>query len=224
MINYLIHRNGRGRLYDDAEANRATYIDRTSSASGFAKLRDCELLDGTMAEGRCQVYGGEYRQSRIKGATICAGRPLVAGCDVDCSEVSGTAKMLFCRLTGNTEVCDSPKIIGSHLENAIIYGSPTIIGDFTVTGRIHEGTWTRPPLHVKLQWCDLTECVDGKVLLNCYCRRADWWLRFGPKVAAKWDWSPEMVEITLDAIRNQFYTVPHGLSISIPTSVAQPQA
>ncbi len=201
----LRHRNGRGLLLDDAEANRSTYIDKTSSASGFAKLRDCRLTDRSVAAESCQVYGGVYRGTHIKGNTICAGSPLVVESLLDCSEVSGHPSIYNARLMGVTEVCDWPTIGNATLDGAIVYGWPLILGEFTVTGRVHEGVWTRAPKHIKLPWCDLSECVDGKVLLDCRCRSAEYWLTHGPKLARRWDWSEDMIEVTIETIRREFY-------------------
>lgn len=204
MHGYLRHPNGRGKLFDDAEANRATYIDRTSGASGFAKLRDCKLLDVSSATDTCQIYGGTYRGSIIKGRTICAGDPLVNNSTLDCLEVSGRPTIWNSDILGTTEICDRSVTNGIVAQDAIIYGHPSLLGTFTVTGRVHEGTWTRAPKHIKLPWCELSECVDGKMLLNCYCRPIVWWLRFGPKVAAKWSWSQDMVDVTLSTIAREF--------------------
>ncbi len=206
-IKHLRHPNGRGLLLDDAEANRGAYIDKTSHASGFAKLRDCRLEIVSKAEDECQIYGGIYRCSVIRGKTICAGAPLVVNSVLDCSEISGRPTIYNALLSGVTEVCDSPVINGPLFHDAIIYGSPTITGTFVVTGRVHEGTWTRAPKHIKLPWCDLSECIDGKMLLNCYCRPVVWWLRFGPRIAKKWNWSQDMIDVTLETIRREFLCV-----------------
>ena len=208
-IPYLRVPRGRGKLFDDAEVNRGTYISRDSSASGMAKLRDCRLEHGSKVHDRCQVYGGCFHESEIWGSTLVAGAPHVFKSVLNCSEVSGRPRISYAHLIGNTEVCDSPYILGTSqsplvLNDAIVYGSPEISGAFTVTGRVHEGVWTRPPKHIKLPWVNLSECVDGKVLLDCYCRKAEWFLRFGHRLAAKWDWSSEMVEVTMDTIRREF--------------------
>lgn len=199
----LRHPNGRGFLLDDAEANRNTHISKDSTASGFAKLRDCRL-EGSHAQDEVQIYGGTYRGTTIRGKTICASNPLVINSILDCSEVSGRPTIYNSSLFGGTEICDSPILNGPVFQDAIIYGESSIIGTFTVTGRVHEGMWTRPPKHIKLPWCDLSECIDGNLLLNCYCRKVEWWLRFGPRTAKKWDWSEEMIELTLETIRREF--------------------
>lgn len=204
MIDYLRHPNGRGKLFDDAEANRGTYIDRTSSASGSAKLRDCILVDYSVAEGECQIYGGKLDNSLVRGSTIIAGHPLIRDCIVDCNEVSGSPVITLSDLTGHTEVCDSPIIRGSGLHDAIVYGSPRIDGARFVTGRIHEGHWTRAPKHIKLPWCELTECIDGKLLLDCRCRPVAYWLRHGAKLARRWEWGEDMITVTLETIGREF--------------------
>jgi len=208
-MNYLRHPSGRGKLFDDAEANRGTYLDKTSSAVGMAKLRDCELRLGSQARGECQVYGGRFYDSEIGGSTIVAGSPHVLNSILHCSEVSGTPRISYAYLVGGTEVCDSPHIVGTArsriiLDDAIVYGSPKICGSFTVRGRVHEGTWTRPPKHIKLPWCDLTECLDGKLLLDCRCRTIEYWLRHGPKLGKRFDWSHDMIDVTLETIRREF--------------------
>lgn len=229
MPEYLLHPNGRGKLMDDAEANRSTYIDVTSRALGFAKLRDCELRNGSQAAGHSQIYGGKFYASSILGETICAGSPDVSDSILICSEVSGSPVLDHVHAVGNTEICDTPELVGTESEpllltNAIIYGSPCVHGDFKVTGRVHEGTWTRAPKHIKLPWCDLSECIDGKMLLNCWCRPVEWWLRFGPQKARdEWSWSEDQIEITVDRIRENFYTEQHGRRISVSANASQPQ-
>lgn len=203
MPEYLRHPNGRGKLFDDAEANRATYIDRASSASGSAKLRDCTLLESHVKD-TAQVYGGIYHRTAIQGHTVCAGKLETYNSTLDCSEVSGKPSIMACRLLGVTEVCDCPLLVGITAQDAVIYGSPKLIGNFTVTGRVHEGTWRRAPKHVKLQWCELTECVDGKLLLDCRCRPIGYWLRHGAKLARRWDWSEDMIAVTLETIEREF--------------------
>lgn len=205
MPPYLRHPDGRGKLFGDAEANAGTYIDRTSSAHDFAKLRDCRLERETRVRGRSQVYGGTFRGTEISGSTVVAGSPLIVNSEINCFEVSGHPAIFRSRLLGGTEVCDRPSIKDSVLQDAIVYGSAHICAcSGNVTGRVHEGVWTRPPKHIKLPWGDLSECVDGKMLLNCYCRPVVWWLKFGRRIAAKWDWSTEMIEVTLGTISREF--------------------
>lgn len=231
----LRHPNGRGLILDDAEANRGAYIDKTSSIADSAKLRDCRFEHGSRARDSCQIYGGEFHESEVWGGTIVAGHPQIFRSTLNCSEVSGTAYLGEVFATGNTEICDSPRLLGDAtlgritLFNAIIYGSPHIQGSFEVTGRVHEGTWTRPPKHIKLPWCDLSECVDGKMLLNCYCRPVVWWLRFGPRIAKKWNWSQDMIDVTLDTIRREFYCQNDTQGLICPrdtlsSATTQPQA
>lgn len=201
----LRHPNGRGLLLDDAEANQNTYISRDSSASGFAKLRDCSLIS-SKAAGECQIYGGSFFSSTITGRTIVAGKPSVRNSVIDCSEVSGTACIDGSALLGSTEICDEPLIRDAILRDAIVYGKPYIWSqcDREFTGRIHEGMWISPPKHINLPWCDLSECIDGKVLLDCRCRTVDYWLRHGPKLAKRWDWSQDQIDVTLETIRREF--------------------
>lgn len=155
------------------------------------------------------MFGGTIDTTYVHGKTIVAGSPTIKNSILDCSEVSGLACLDSVIATGITEICDSPNLKGGlscplHLHDAIIYGSPAITGAIRVTGRVHEGKWTRPPKHIKLPWVDLSECVEGKLLLQCYCRPIVWWLRFGSKVAKKWNWSDDMVDVTLSTIRKEF--------------------
>lgn len=200
----LRHPRGRGRLYDDAEANRGVYLDKTSSASGFAKLRDCELRD-TRARERCQIFGGLFRSSEIAGKVLIAGSPTIAESVIACREISGTPVILNSVLLGNAEIWDAPYIEDCTIKgDALIYGDAQLRHCLIEAGRVHEGQWRRPPKYIKLPWADLTECVDGKVLLDCRCRTTDYWLKHGAKLARRWDWSEEMIEITLETIRREF--------------------
>lgn len=222
MPDYLRHPNGRGKLYGDAEANRATFIDKTSSVSGSAKLRDCRLEQGSLAKGKCQVYGGDYLRTIIAGQTICAGDPVAISSILDCSEVSGKPWLHTVVALSGTEICDSPRLEGAVLaplvlQDATVYGSAEIRGAFIVTGRVHEGVWTRAPKHVKLPWCDLSECVvkngEQQVLLDCRCRSVSYWTKHGPKLARHWGWSQDQIDVTLATIGREFSV------FELPTSV-----
>lgn len=214
----LRHPHGRGLILEDAEANLATYISRDSTASGSAKLRDCRLEGDSHACNLAQIYGGRLIRTRVHGHTIIAGSPLIKSSIIGCNEVSGRAYLDTVVATGMTEICDAPTLIGGLcaplvLHDAVIYGQPSIIGSFTVTGRVHEGTWARAPKHIELPWCDLSECVNGKILLQCYCRPAEWFLRFGYRLAAKWSWSDDMIAVTMDTIRREFLAQPRELNV-----------
>lgn len=204
-MNYLRHPNGRGILLGDAEANRAAFIDRTSSASGSAKLRDARLVSGSRAEGECQIYGGQYHSTRIGGKTICAGSPSVIGSLLNCNEVSGRVIVVNSRLVGSTEVCDDARIEDTTLTNCTVYGDPHINStEEILNSRIHEGVWFRPPKHIKLPWCDLSECIvkndEQHVLLDCRCRSVSYWMKHGPKLARRWGWSQDQIDVTLATI------------------------
>lgn len=241
-LEYLRHPRGFGKLYDDAEANRATFIDRTSSASGSAKLRDCELSQCSTAKGECQIYGGKFLRTVIGGKTVVAGKPVAISSILDCREVSGYPHLHSVVAIDGTEICDNPILEGNLvtplvLSSAIIYGSPIIMGAFTVTGRIHEGIWARAPKHVKLPWTSLTECVtkNGElhVICECRCRSLSYWANHGAKLARRFDWSEDMIAVTLATIEREFllpqtanvvYSHAHGPSIPLSANAAGTKA
>lgn len=200
----LRHANGRGFILDQADVNKAAYISVDSLAQGNSRIRDARLLNASVADEDCQIYGGTLDQSYVGGRTVLAGSPLL--CEqtvVKCKAITGKARLYHAQASGIVEIFDSPTVAEVHLfDGVMVYGSPKLIGPWELGGfsRIHEGTWTRPPLFVALTHTYVTECVADKLLIECRCRTRAYWLRHGPAFGRRCGWSEEEIQKTLFAV------------------------
>jgi hypothetical protein len=200
------HANGRGWLLDHADANKAAHISRDSIAQGNAIVRDARLLNGSCADENCMILGGTLDRSYVGGKTVVAGDPLLAEeTVVKCKVISGSPHIYHSMLGGIVEVCDEPTIAEVHLfDGVMVYGTAKLIGPWELGGfaRIHEGDWMRPPLYVQLEHAVITECIDGKLLIECRCRTREYWLRHGPAFGRRAGWSEKQIEETFEAVMN----------------------
>jgi hypothetical protein len=202
----LRHANGRGLILDHADLNKAAYLSLDSIAQGNSRVRDARLLNGSCADGDCQIYGGTLDRAYVGGRTVVAGSPLL--CEetvVQCKAITGAAKLIHAHLGGIVEIFDAPTIAEVHLfDGVMVYGTPKLIGPWELGGfsRIHEGAWTRPPLYVPLEHTYITECVDGKLLIECRCRSREYWLRHGPNFGRRAGWSESQILETVNAVEH----------------------
>lgn len=200
------HANGRGWLLDHADANKAAHISRDSIAQGNAIVRDARLLNGSCADEDCQIFGGTLDRAYVGGKTLVAGDPLLAEeTIVKCKSISGRPRIFHSILGGIVDVFDEPTIAEVNLvDGVMVYGDAMLVGPWELGGfaRIHEGVWCRPPRYVQLEHAVITECVDGKLLIECRCRTRDYWLKHGPKLARRDGWSEKQIEETFAAVRD----------------------
>lgn len=192
---------------DNADLNKAAYLSLDSIAQGNAKVRDARLLNGSCADLDCQILGGTLDRAYVGAKTIVAGNPLLAEETVAiCKSISGAPKIYHSQLAGIVEIYDSPTIAEVHLfDGVLVYGTDTkLIGPWELGGfaRMHEGTWLRPPLYIALEHAIITECVDGKLLIECRCRSRAWWLKFGPRFGRRYGWTEEQIAETQNAVEN----------------------
>jgi hypothetical protein len=155
-------------------------------------VRDARLFCHSTVGEQAQVYGGTFRHSFVGGRTVVAGAPDVQNSIIRAASISGTPRITNCRIEEAVEVWDSPTLTGVALRGGVyVYGDARLSGGWECGGlaRIHEGDWRRPPVSVDLGFAVVTECVDGKVLIDCSCRRRDLWLKHGAGIARREGWT-----------------------------------
>jgi hypothetical protein len=124
---------------------------------------------------------------------------------VGCKSISGTPQIFGSILRDLVEVWDSPRLVSVQLFDAVmVYGDARLFGPWTLGGfaRLHEGDWMRPPRTVKLEHAYLTECIEGKITIECRCRSRAYWIEHGPKFGRRNDWTENQIEQTLEVIKN----------------------
>lgn len=200
------HPRGRGWILDYGDVSRGSFISKDSVVKDRARVRDATLINQSCAADDSQILGGTLDRAYVGGKTITAGNPLL--CDqtiAQCRSISGAPKIYSSVLTDIVEIWDTPQLVRVHLrEGVYVYGDAKLFGPWELGGfaRIHEGTWMRPPRYVKLEHAVVTECIEGRLLVECRCRTREWWLKFGPDLAQRDGWSEAQIEATMTAVRN----------------------
>ncbi len=208
---YLRHPNGRGKLLDDAEVALSAKLTEVCTAAGNCQLRDCEVLSYSVVTGNARVFGGTVVNSYVGGDIVVAGDPGIINSILTNRSVTGRAMLNYVVADRFAEVSDSADIHGLSKSDpifltdaALVYGKAKLKGSFILSGqcRVHEGEWFRAPKHVNLGFMGVTECVDGKVLVDCRCRPAEYWIKFGAKLGRRWGWSEQQIAATIQAVRD----------------------
>lgn len=168
-------------------------------------VRDARLFNASRAGGLARILGGSFDHSAIVGETVVGGFPTVKNSILDCHTISGRPTITNSRILDLVEIWDTPVIEGIIARDAVaIYGTARCVGPWTVGGRarIHEGTWTRPPRTLDLEFCYLTECRDDRILIDCRCRPRNWWIEHGHAYGHKNGWPAPFLEQAMRAILN----------------------
>lgn len=200
-IKFLHHKNGHGKIFDNAEACPASFIDKTS-----------ELLGE-----RCSVFDSVIKDSEIKDS-------LVVRCVVEESSLLKNTKAIGTRLTHcfiegeliatkgtmeNSVILEASRVTGQarcsnvEFKNLTVWGKAVLLDWKQPTGEVFDGlrgyisrgVWRRPPRVIRLD-CDLTltESVPGFAWVGCYERSLDDWFKFGDKLGETFGITPEDVE------------------------------
>jgi hypothetical protein len=193
------HPNGRGFVLDDAEVSRAAHLSRDSAAIERARVRGARLSCHSTAGGDAQVYGGTFTHAHVGSRVVVAGAPEVSNSIIRCASVSGAPVINNSVLEEAVEVWDAPVLDRVRLTGGVyVYGTAHLSG-FALGGfaRVHEGEWTRPPLSVNLGFCVVTECVEGRVLVDCSCRVLSTWLKHAGAIGARNGMTREQVQLVV---------------------------
>ena len=170
-IKYLRHPNGRGRLYDDSDVSKGSYLSIDS-----------------IAAGNCVIRGG-----RVHGRSLITDRALVTGGDISNVIVKDYGQIYDNPiLEGPLVVAGSARVYG----DAHLHGSMVLDGKM----RVNTGYWTRAPRYVDLGFESVTESKLG-AMVGCRDRSVDYWLRHGPKLALRWGMTKEQVKQLIEAVR-----------------------
>jgi hypothetical protein len=200
-------------IFDSGDVSRGSFVSRDSAVLENARVRDAVLRNGSGAAGSCCIYEATLDEAYVAGRTIVAGREVFVGekSIVECRSVSGRARITRSYVGGLVEVFDDAVVDQVYLDDAVmVYGNAKLFGPFVIAGfaRIHEGTWSRAPLQLKLPHCHLTECIEDRILIECRCRTRAYWLRHGAAFGRRNGWTEDQIEETVEIIRGWPHSLP----------------
>ncbi|HEX8097299.1 MAG TPA: hypothetical protein VF507_04660 [Pyrinomonadaceae bacterium] len=175
------HPNGQGRIYDDAEVDRAAYLDRQSVARHKARVRSGHIFGST-----------------VEGSTFISDYPDITDSTLDCHSVSGRAVLLRCGLGSGVEVWGDARLTDVIITGPVlIYGDAELVGPWELStgfgARIPTGVWTRPPRTLKMLRFSVTEGVGG-AWIGCRRKPYSEWFARGPAIGRRMGFSDEEVK------------------------------
>lgn len=156
-----------GKVFDYAVVSEGSVIGEYATVTGYARVK------ASSVKGTCQIHGETIvEHCDLDGNVIVSGDAHLQHVTVDHSGVN--ARVGGYSVLSNVVLTDNNIIVGGEIFNVTL--APHT--------RIHEGVWKdRPPIVIECDTFNVTECVDGKVLVGCRCEHSGVWLRGGEAIA-----------------------------------------
>ena len=184
---WLRHKNGGGKKFgNDCEVDVATFLDLSSSVGDAAEVRKSEITDDSTIADQSVVSGASVHNSYVHGQSLilAAGPLYVSDSDLDA-----------------VRAWDHPSIHNCQIAQASIFGEAVLEGvSLDAPLRIHAGFWDHPPRHHLISGngieVTLSECVDDKFHIGCFCLPYDTWTRpnYRQRIGAHSGWTPTQIE------------------------------
>lgn len=207
---FSTHPNGGARIYDSAFIHPSVYAGPDVIIKDHARVLSGHLEGHVTVQDWARIFGGrisgtEKLPSLIGIETVIANHPRIISSTVCNRDVSGSCLIRRCGLFDQSSVSDNAGLSGVVMRNgSMAYGNATLDGQIMLTGdmRVGEGRWTRAPQYVDLEFCQLTEGIDGKVGIDCRFEPVEFWLNLTDEFAkVKKGWSGQQCQAVRDAIR-----------------------
>ncbi len=194
---FLTHRNGRGRLYNFAEANESSFIEE-SSLHDNSQVFDSIIAAGSIVRGSSIVSNAEIVNSVIEDSVIAGQYRLkIENCIIRNGVfVGGNAFIKDSEISDGARIFDDSKIVCASVSQASIYGRAEIHGTLQektiIDGllRVPSGLWSRPPRYYRYDFgVSLTESTDGYALIGCLRKKINVWVKNRYKFAEFHGWT-----------------------------------
>jgi hypothetical protein len=194
---WLRHRNGGGKKYgNDCEVGPESYLDRLSRVGDSAEIYYSQIIDSLISDDAL-VSNAWIEKSSISGNVRVVGFPTSWP---ECLIVYNS------RLSGATRIRDRAGVINVDLCGPVISGDARLIGPWSLNDcvRIHAGTWNQPPRWTLIDGENvdvvLSECVDDRYHLGCWCLPRETWFRDGyrQRLGKRSGWTPQQIEFAYD--------------------------
>lgn len=194
---FLTHRIGRGRLYDYAEANESSFIEK-SSLHDTSQVFDSIIAENSIIRGNSIISNAEIVNSIIEDSVISGQHRLKIENSVirNGVVVSGNAIIKDSVIADGARIFDDAKIQYANISQASIYGNAEIIGTAqqktVIDGflRVPTGLWARSPRYFRYDFgVSLTESTDGYALVGCLRKKINVWVKNRYKFAEFHGWT-----------------------------------
>lgn len=171
-------------------------------------------------------FGAAIRSEIVSFSRIRGNAQAYDSCMLGQAEISGNAQIHNTVMADLSLVSDKARVFGSFLEqfaqvrdeavvrNVILTGQAVVKGNARVIRNfdhqieigggtiIHEGVWIRAPRSVTVPEVgfSVTECVEGKVIINCTCVSEEKWRRAGRRYGRKLGMTDREIDLIEDAV------------------------
>jgi hypothetical protein len=201
MANFLRHKKGGGRVYDEAEVSADSFLSRHSEARGISDIQSSVINDSVITDSF--VHQGKITNSSVTGA-IVAGRVHIENSIVVCDKVAGNARIENSEIYGESRILQNARIENCAIRNLTVSGGAHLKNWSLATshvfdclyGRIMAGVWERPPRIVRFDdlGTTVTEGVGDFAYVGCIGKPVTRWLKIGDKYGSAMGWTPEQVK------------------------------
>lgn len=201
---YLTHRNGRGKLFDQAEVCDLSFIDQKSEVHDTAEIYNSKLTN-CIVRGNAFIANAELEDCYVEGKTRIVDSTVIASSLYDTATIVNRANVLGSTLQGSTKIYNTVRVEHSALRDVSVYGD-TYLKEIVLDGlyRIGTGFWTRSPLYHRFHELEisLTESTNDFVYIGCERKPMKAWIRHGPRLCRHFGWPLAYVEKVTEIFEN----------------------
>lgn len=194
----LRHQNGSGSLYDQCEADAATFLSKHSELKAESEAFEARIEDSIVSNSL--IYKAHIHRSIVSNSLI-TGACQIFNSSIDCETIVGTPSIDYSMLSGKTRIWGNPLIYNVSIKDLSVFGDACLIGEWSMEGklgRIGLGVWTRPPRVVRYDdlQITITESVPGYAYIGCRLHPLSWWFKIGDKIGKAAGWTAYQVQRT----------------------------
>jgi NDP-sugar pyrophosphorylase family protein len=179
---------------DHAEVRGLVDLFDKSTIGDNARVFDSVRLSRSIIGGHSFVGGNVWmiNSSVTDHAHVTGNAQLVGSNVMGHAVVNGEVRLIDAMVSDDARVYDNAAVNGCIVrQEATVCETAVLKGNFTVdkSMRIHEGVWTRPPKFVEGGQVQMTECIDGKIIIGCQCHALSWWREHAYAMGRLYNWS-----------------------------------
>lgn len=190
LTNYIRHKSGGGKIFDDSEVCERSHLSRDSEVSLSSGVWESDIISSRIINST--VTHAEIYQSVIKNTLVSGGR--VENSVLACELIEGNAFIKNSHVFGKSRVAHSARLKNVKIRNLTVKGNAELIewaDEFDGHhGYITSGVWTRPPrVFLVSNKITVTESTDKKAFVHCREFPIEHWLRCGNRYGRLRGWT-----------------------------------
>jgi NDP-sugar pyrophosphorylase family protein len=206
--------NGGGLVQDFVEIDSRAFVGEGARVSDEAEVMGvCRITGKSKVEDHAQIHGAAHiTDSHLISNSLASGivwlyKSVVSGnaslhdraqglhsMFLDSAVASGDVRASSSEMSGQSRLLERAHIFEVTMrDRSVVCGTAEVEGNITLDRhmRIHEGSWTRAPHYVDGRAVQMTECIEGRVIIGCQCHPVKWWKEHGYGMGRLYGWTRE---------------------------------